>query len=151
MYLVSESRVADGEGGSEVLVGGGEAGFEADDRLPAGGFDFCDVEEFARGAVGFGGVGEDFAGEAGGSGDELGEFEDGEVGAGAGAELEEHRLSLGEIHDGRHGVLYAVDEACGALWSRLNTNVEPDWRVERHLLIDKQVRQLCNERGTILF
>ena len=73
------------------------------------------------------------------------------VGTCAGSELEEHRLSLGEVHDGRHGVLYAVDEACGALWSRLNTNVEPDWRVERHLLIDKQVRQLCNECSAILF
>ena len=44
MPIVSESRVAGGEGGFEVLVGGGEAGFEGDDGLPAGGFDFCDIE-----------------------------------------------------------------------------------------------------------
>ena len=60
--------------------------------------------------------------EADGSGGSAaaGEFfvagaEGGEVGAGTGAELEEHGLAAGEFHDGFHVVVDALDEAGGAL------------------------------------
>ena len=75
--------MASGEGGFEILVGSGHAIFEADDRLPAGGFDFADIEEFARGAVGLGRIGEDLALETDGFGHQLGELENGQVGSGA--------------------------------------------------------------------
>jgi hypothetical protein len=39
----------------------------------------------------------------------------GEVGAGAGAELEEHGFAVGEAHDGFHVVVDGLDEAGAAL------------------------------------
>ena len=38
-----------------------------------------------------------------------------QIGPGAGAELEEHRLALGQVHDGFHVVLDRLDEARAAL------------------------------------
>ncbi len=86
------------------MVGGGEALFEGDAGLPAGGFDFGDVQQLARGAVGFAGVGEDFASESNGFCDQLGELKNGDFLAGAdvdpvrwGIELEEVEAGAGEI------------------------------------------------------
>ena len=62
--------------------------------------------------------------------------------AGARAELEQHRLGLGEVHDRGHRVLDAVDEAGAALRARLDADVEPDRRVEAHLLVDEKMGQL---------
>ena len=69
-----------------------------------------------------------------------------QVRAGAGAELEEHGLRLGEVHDAAHRVLHGVDETGAALRPRLDADVEPDRRVEGHLLVDDEVGQLRLER-----
>ena len=68
----------------------------------------------------------------------------------AGAELEEHGLRLGEVHDRGHRVLHRVDEARGALRLLFDADVEPDRRVERHLLVDDQVGQLRLEGLEVL-
>src|SRR5262249_44578203 len=69
----------------------------------------------------------------------------GEVGARAGAPLEEHTFGAGQTHDGFHGVLHGIDEAGGALWLGLNADVEPHRRVEAHFLLDQQVGKLVAE------
>ena len=73
-----------------------------------------------------------------------------EVRARAGAELEEHRLGLGEVHDRGHRVLHRVDEAGRALRLLFDAHVEPDRAVEGHLLVDDQVRQLGLEGLQVL-
>ena len=73
-----------------------------------------------------------------------------QVAARAGAELEQHRLGLGEVHDRGHRVLDRVDEAGAALRLLLDPDVEPDRRVEGHLLVDEQVGQLRLERLEVL-
>ena len=62
-----------------------------------------------------------------------------EVRARARAVLEQHALGLGEAEDRLHRVVDAVDEAGRALRLRLAADVEPDGRVEGHLLLDEQV------------
>ena len=90
------------EGGSEVGIGFRESGSEWDLSLPAESVHFCHVEEFAGGAVGFGGVEGEFAGEADGGFDEFGEFADGDV------------LAAAEVDPVRGiGGLHEVEAACG--------------------------------------
>ena len=69
----------------------------------------------------------------------------GEIRARAGAPLEEHALGLHQVHDGLHIVLHGVDEAGRALRLGLHADVEPDRRIEAHLLLDEQVRQVVAE------
>ena len=69
-----------------------------------------------------------------------------EVDAGAGAALEDHALGLAPVEDRLHRVLDGEDEAGRALRLLLDADVEPDRAVERHLLVDEQVRQLVVER-----
>ena len=64
--------------------------------------------------------------------------------------LKSMRLGLGEVHDRAHRVLDGVDEARRALGSRLDADVEPDGAVERHLLVQEQVRQLRLEGREVL-
>ncbi len=61
------------------------------------------------------------------------------------APLEEHALDLGQVHDRFHVVLDRVDEAGRALRLGLHADVEPDGRIEGHLLLDEQVRQFVAE------
>ena len=92
----------------------------------------------------------------------------GEVGAGAGAPLEEHALGLGEVHNGLERIADRVDEASRALGILLlraklgngpgffvpgpavaarlaDADVEPDRRVEARHLVEHQVRELHAE------
>ena len=69
----------------------------------------------------------------------------GEIRARARAPLEEHALGLGQVHDRFHVVLHGVDEAGRALRLGLHADVEPHRRIEGHLLLDQQVRQLVAE------
>ena len=71
----------------------------------------------------------------------------GEIRARARAPLEEHALGLGQVHDRFHVVLDGIDEAGRALRLGLHAHVEPDRRIEGHLLLDEQVRQLVAEGG----
>ncbi len=98
----------------------------------------------------------------------------GEVGAGAGAPLEEHAFGLGEGEDGVEGVVDGVDEAGGALRAgvaglgedglvlfgvpvpvvgvgvgleAIAADVEPDGRVEGGLLVEEQMAELGEEDG----
>ncbi len=101
-----------------------------------------------------------------------------EVGAGAGAELEEHGLAAGELHDVFHVVFDALDEAGRALRelvrvfglhdvSRLRVpapvalrardavlvveaDVEPDGRVERPVLMQAEPGQLAVEAFAVV-
>src|SRR5438067_13100633 len=57
----------------------------------------------------------------------------------------EHAFSLGQREDRLHRIVDGVDEAGRALRLRLDAHVEPDRRVERHLLLDEQVGQLVAE------
>src|SRR4029078_4915128 len=61
-----------------------------------------------------------------------------------------HGLGLGEVHDRAHVVLDRVDEACRALWLRLDPDVEPDRRGKRHLLVDEEMGELRLEGGAVL-
>jgi hypothetical protein len=65
-----------------------------------------------------------------------------QIRAGARAVLEQHALGLGQAQDGLHGVLDAVDETGRTLWLCLDAHVEPNGRVEGHLLLDQQVLEL---------
>ena len=56
---------------------------------------------------------------------------------------------LASAEDRLHRVVDGVDEAGRALRVRLDADVEPDRRVERHLLLDEQVRELGAERGRV--
>ena len=104
--------------------------------------------------------------------------ERGEVGAGAGAKLEEHRLAAGQLHDVFHVVLHALDEARaplrifvgvlrlqhflgglipvpvagGALHPVLmeQADVEPDRGVEGPMLMDAQPGEIAVEVFPIL-
>jgi hypothetical protein len=97
----------------------------------------------------------------------------GEVGAGAGAELEEHRLAPRELHDVFHRVLHALDEAGAALRKFVGIvghddvalrlvpapvarralhavlvvepDVEPDGRIEGAVLVDAEPREIAVE------
>ena len=101
-----------------------------------------------------------------------------EVGARARAELEEHGLAAGQLHDVLHVVLHALDEACrrlgelvgvfrllrlaaglvpvpvahGALHTVLvkQAHVEPDRRIERRHLVQANPCQVAIERLAIL-
>ncbi len=101
-----------------------------------------------------------------------------QVGAGPGAELEEHGLALGEPHDPFHIVADALDEAGRGLGELVGTlrpgnragllvppiivgraadpvdveqaNIEPDRRVERPVLIQAEGRQLVIEPFGVL-
>ena len=74
-----------------------------------------------------------------------------QVDAGAGAVLEEHGLRLGEVHDRAHVVLDRVDEAGASTAAWLfDADVEPDRRVEGHLLVHEEVGQLGLEGGEVL-
>ena len=68
-----------------------------------------------------------------------------EIRARARAPLEQHPLGLGQVHDRFHVVLDRVDEAGRALRLGLHADVEPHRRVESHLLLDQQVRQIVAE------
>ena len=81
----------------------------------------------------------------------LGAADGGQVDAGAAAELEEHGLCLGEVHDAAHLVPNGVDEAGRALRLLFHAHVEPDGRVEAHLLVDEEVRQLGLEGLQVLW
>ncbi len=69
-----------------------------------------------------------------------------QIGSGAGSELEEHALGLGERQNRLHGVLHGVDEAGRALRRLLEAAVEPHGTVERALLIDQEVLEVVAER-----
>src|SRR5439155_14487382 len=73
-----------------------------------------------------------------------------QVGARARTELEEHGLRLGEVHDRAHVVLDRVDEAGAALRPGLDADVEPDRRIERHLLVAQEMGQLRLEGAQVL-
>ena len=72
-----------------------------------------------------------------------------EVGAGAGAPLEEHAFALGKVHDGFHAVVERLDEAGRALRPRRHTHVEPDRGVESDHLVEQQVGELVAEDGVV--
>ena len=99
-----------------------------------------------------------------------------EVGAGAGAPLEEHGLGLGQGHDGVHGILHRVDEAGRALrvavaggrefdvlrlrvpvpvgavgvgLDAVAADVEPDGRIEGGHLAKQDVAKLVVEDGGV--
>ena len=84
------------EGVLEIGVGVCETGWQWDLSFPAESVHFCHVEEFAGGAVGFGGVEGEFAGEADGGFDEFGEFADGDIMAAA--EVDPVR-GIGGLHE----------------------------------------------------
>ena len=104
--------------------------------------------------------------------------ERGEVGAGAGAELEQHRLAAGEVHDVLHVVLHALDEAGAPLGILVGVfrhghvalrlvpppvagrtldavlvveaDVEPHGRVEGAVLVDAQPGEIAIEVFAVL-
>ena len=69
-----------------------------------------------------------------------------QVDAGARPALEDHPFGLAPVQDGIHGVIDRQDEAGRALRLVFDADVEPDGAVERHFLVDEQVRQLVVER-----
>ncbi len=74
----------------------------------------------------------------------------GEVGAGAGAEFEEHPFRTRQAEDGIHGILDGIDEARGALRLALQADIEPDRAVEGRFLVQEQVGQLIGEDASFL-
>jgi len=77
----------------------------------------------------------------------LGRAQHRQVGASAGTPFEQHSLGLGEGQNAIHRVVHRVDETSGNLGPLARyAEVKPNWRVERHVLMQEQVAQLVVER-----